>query len=201
MGKDFFMPVSKETNLRNVGKDKPIPLIIPKDDIEKELRKQFEEFVKDDSYFAEYDKYDLLGSKILVRLFVYNPPPKSGLMNIDGSAIEEGIERRKVLPYGKVIGLGRGVTEEYREMFKVGDIAVVGEDIGGSFVNPAYIDWMESRDERPKIKTPQPPVFLGKITTWSDYVFVADRLKEKITREDAFTFFAPQSKFCAKWKR
>lgn len=156
------------------------------------LESKFKEFVADDSYLKDYDAYEIVGSKILLRLFFYTQEKKSGLVGLDGKPIEEQDFKIKLYPIGKIIKLGTNVTEGYNHL-KAGDMVHVADELTNVSLNPAWIEWMEHRDERPKIKTQQPAMFIGNITQWKQYILVADKFKEDNNPADMFTFAVPQT--------
>jgi hypothetical protein len=156
------------------------------------LESKFKEFAADNSYLSNYDQYELIGSRILLRLFFYKKGTNSGLLGPDGKPIEELDFNIKLIPVGKVIKLGTGVTDGYNHL-KPGDIVHIADDISSVSLNPAWVEWMEHRDERPKIKTPQPQPFVGNISNWKQYMFVADKFAGEYTTEDLFTFAIPQN--------
>lgn len=216
MGKQFFMggtAASKSGDdplIKNMLKNVPTqnaPLIgveptevkIAKQ--EAAFKKAFDEFVKDNSYLSTYSPYELLGAKVLLRIFLYVPPQESGLLDTDGVAIEhsDNAGKMKVTSFAKVVKIGSDVTAPYNTI-KEGDIVTLSDDITGSHLNPAWVDWMEARDERPKIKTPPPPQYVGNIATFREYVFMGNKLKMSHDKMDAFTFLVPQNKIVAIWK-
>jgi len=156
------------------------------------LESKFKDFVADNSYFPTYDKYEIIGSKVLLRMFIYKPEVKSGLLGLDGKPIEEDESKLRMFALAKVIKLGTGVTDGYNHL-KPGDIVHLPDDITNVGINPAWIEWMEHRDERPKIKTPQPQPFVGNIANWKQYTFVDNKLDVEKTVEDLFTFALPQN--------
>jgi hypothetical protein len=163
--------------------------------MEGSIEKKFKEFVADNSFIVDYEDYEIFGSKVLLRLFLYTPDKKSGILGLDGKPIEDEIDfgrKARLIPLAKIIKLGTGVNGEYAYL-KPGDIVHVADDISSSHVNPAWIEWMEHRDERPKVKTPEPAMMIGNINAWKPHVFIANKISGELKTIDAYTFAVPQS--------
>lgn len=194
--------------IKNLGGkiEKIAPAIKPVDEAEvkrqqEALDKAFNAFVKDESYFGEYAPYGLIGSKVLLRLFLYVPVAESGLLDAEGNPIEhnESAGKLRVTSFAKVIKVGDDVTTPF-DTIKAGDIVTLPDDITGSRINPAWIDWMEARDERPAPKSAAPQQFIGNISTYKEYVFIGNKLRPTHDKMDAFTFLVPQNKIVSVWK-
>lgn len=207
MGKNFYMgqntPIEK---IIGAPKMQEVPKItIPDEaDIKRKqevLDKAFAEFVKDESYFGEYTPYGIIGSKVLLRLFLYVPPAESGLMDVDGNPIEhsESAGKLRVTSFAKVIKVGDDVTKPF-DTIKAGDIVTLPDDITGSRINPAWLDYMEASKERPGPTSAPPQQFIGNISTYKEYVFIGNKLRPTHDKMDAFTFLVPQSKIVSIWK-
>jgi hypothetical protein len=156
------------------------------------VESKFKEFAANNSYLKDYERYEIIGSKILVRLFFYKQEQKSGILGLDGKPIEDQDFKIKLYPYGKVLKMGTNVTEGYNHL-QPGDMVHVADELTNVSINPAWLEWMEHRDERPKIKTQQPNMFVGNITQWKQYILIADKFKEEQKDEDMFTFAVPQT--------
>jgi hypothetical protein len=179
-----------------------------------EVKKAFESWVKDPSDLEEVKDLEIIGSKVLIRLFFYDPPKKDKSLIIGGDAsfgiigaAAENIRDKEIsakfqiFPFGKVLAVGDSVTGPYEDL-KPGDIITVMDDIKGTHLNPQWIQWMQEGGEnaRPKMKNHEPQQFIGNITQWKKDLFLTDKFKEKMELKDAFTFLLPQTFILTKQK-
>lgn len=179
-----------------------------------EVKKAFEEWTQDTSGIEEAKRYDFIGSKLLLRLFFYDPPKKEKSLIIGGEATQsilgsaadniKGKEisaKFQIFPIAKVLAVGKSVTGEF-ENLKPGDLVTVMDDIKGTHLNPAWIDFMQEggKDRRPKITSVEPPQFIGNISQWKRDIFMLDKFKERPDIDDAFTFLLPQTFVLSKYK-
>lgn len=179
-----------------------------------EVKKAFQEWKDDNSAVEAASKYEFVGSKVLIRLFYFDPPKKDSSLIIGGDAATgligiqsdkaKDVEVRsgfKLFPIAKILAVGNGVTGEYSKL-KPGDIAVVMDDIKGTHLNPKWLDYMEKGgpNARPKITSAPPPQFIGNLAQWARDIFALDKFKAKYDTEDMMTFLLPQNFILSKYK-
>lgn len=176
-----------------------------------EVKEAFSEWVKKDDVTDEVKNHDFFGSKVLVRVFLYNPPKKEGSLIIGSNTAEllgsagknvDGTElnaKARILPFVKVLKVGSNVTSPY-DTLKPGDIVTVSDVITEVRLNPAYEHWIKQggKEARPKITTPEPPKHISGLETWREFQFQVDKFKEEYDKEDRLTFLIPQSYIISK---
>jgi hypothetical protein len=163
------------------------------------LKEKFAGFIVDNSYLQDYRQYEIIGSKILLRMFVFVPKP-TGLLDADGKDLSAKL-KLSIFPFAKVIKLGTGVTADYTHL-QPGDIVHMSDDITKVQLNPEWIAWKQMQDQRPKpqvMADQEPQPFVGNIARLKDYVFIADKFNNEPTTEDMFTYALPQNFVLGKW--
>lgn len=165
------------------------------------LTEQFAKFIVDDSYLEKYSSYEIIGAKILLRMF-HVVPKKSGIIGADGKDLAEQV-KLEIFPFAKVIKLGTSVSPDYQDL-KPGDIVHLSDDLTKVQINPEWIAWKQMQDQRPKpevmaMSEPQP--FVGNITRLREYVFLADKFNKEPEVADMFTYAAPQNFVLGRWNQ
>lgn len=177
------------------------------------IKEVFKEWAKDNEVVKQFAPYEIIGSKILIRLFLYRTPKEErkiiipddvpNIIGIDKSKLKdseaEGGAKDKITCFAKVLKLGTMVGSDYAEL-KPGDIVSVPDNIMNTSINPDWLYWKEQggHDSRPQNKNPEPPKFIGNIATWRDFIFMADKFNDKMSVDDALTFLIPQNQIISK---
>lgn len=168
-----------------------------------DIKKAFEEFVKDESYFKDYSMYEFLHPQVLLRLFIYAPPIEVLKTNIIG--IEEGSslsqQRQTVFtPIAKVIKVSKECTGVYATL-KPGDLITVTDDIADMQENPRWREFEELKKERPAPEIPNVPRFVPKLAQWKNHLFIKDKLygTMDVSTGDGVTFLLPQTYVVSKY--
>jgi len=175
-----------------------------KEHLAKQYIEQYDEFVKDESYLEDYNKFCFVKGDVLVRIFrlmdrkLTNNITEGGIYIPEES--QDGITR--ITSYAKVIALGN-VTQEFSDMIEVGDIVKLTDHITGVKENPRYQELVEKANERgtgvdpsrlPELK--DVPMYISNLSDWDQY-----NLRSSIvdyTDNDALTYLIPQSFIIAK---
>ena len=168
-----------------------------------EIKKAFDEFVSDDSYFKDYNNYEFFHPEILLRLFVYSPPIEKLKSNIIGLEAGSSLsQQRQTLftPIAKVIRVSPECTGSYKNL-KPGDLVTVTDDIADMQENPRWREFEELKKERPAPELPNVPRFVPKLTQWKNRLFVKDKLYGTMSVDagDGVTFLLPQTYIISKY--
>lgn len=160
------------------------------------LTEDFKGWVKEPVQ-KEFKNFKPFGPKILIRLYYYKPNYKSSKVKIYKDLTSEELAQEeldsRLLPIGKVLALGNGVSKEYEEL-KPGDLVYVSDMMTGSKVNKEWVEYQALALEKPGIKEKleEPPMFIGYISQWKDYVFMKDKTGASPSMDDAYTFLLPE---------
>lgn len=154
---------------------------------QEELQKDFKIWLKDESYFKDYNKVSLVKEgDLLIRLYRYTQQ-RELLDPLTG----EKIKQVKILPVVKVI-------KSNSPSFNVGDICSISENIAEIATNPMWLQWHKlMTDSRPIPEgLPEPDKQVGLILDWrKGYQFTLDKLEP--TEDDRYTFIIPFSQIRA----
>lgn len=152
----------------------------------------------------QFSHYKPLGDRILIRLYLYEPPAPSKVkiyqdLTSKKTASEE--MRTTLFPIGKVLSLGNTVRDAYKKL-KPGDLITVSDLMTGSGINPEWEKYHMMALEKPGMKerVPEPPKYQGYITQWKEFVFVQDKLCGIPNIQDAYTFLLPDRYILAKYE-
>lgn len=124
-----------------------------KEKIQKEFKKALNDFIKDESYFKEYDKFTPLGNKVLVKVFKFVPSEdvQSELGHsqiliqgaIDGKWKPSSVAMaEKIFPIVKIIKKGKAIEDN--DIQEGGVYTVPFDEITGEAWNPDFLHLMNS---------------------------------------------------------
>lgn len=179
--------------------------------MQKELREQIENFIKDESYFPKYKNIVPLWDYYLVRLFKFKPKKSqmTTIIYVPNSQGEwlpsTGVLDEKLFPLIKVIKVG---PEAKRDDVKPGDVYTVpSQEILGESFNPDFLHMINT------FKTPGgnqgsvvnlPAGVPQKIKNvekyWELDMFVLPENYGKPTEDDKLTYLIPSSKLKTRYE-
>lgn len=132
----------------------------------------FENWIKDESYFTDYNIYNLLRDETLIRIYKFVPTESQDdpLFNEDGEPL--AADRERILPLAKVIKVGPKGTLG----LKPGDIVSMMEAVGLRTYNPEYWKWLDQKSANPGFDEKQPPLFLFGLEKLQSMMFIRDKV-------------------------
>jgi len=153
----------------------------------------------------DFSKYEILGDKILVRLYYYDADRSEKrntplYVGFDSEKTLQSERESQLFPIGKVMAVGNGVNDPWDKL-KPGDLVTVMDHIAASELNKEWVDFQALTLEKPglKDKMAPPEAFRGVVANWKGDVFVGNKFKEKLEAEDAFTFLLNQRYILTKY--
>jgi len=154
-----------------------------------EILEHFENWLEDQSYFSNYEKYKILRNEILIRVYRYVPELAEGEdYLLDEHNIPYVAQKELMLPIAKVIAAGPKC--EYG--LEPGDLVTLPDNLLVKMYNPSYLEWAERQDERPLKKGEHPPVYIYGLEKWSHMIFIGDKIAGH-NEEDLVTFLLPEN--------
>lgn len=159
------------------------------EDVDARQIDHFEQWLADESYFKDYNIYNLLRNEVLIRVYKYTPALEEGEEYLlDEHGVPYVALKEILLPLAKVIQAGPKCEYEW----KPGDLVALPDAIALRTYNHDYLQYVERQDERPIVKGEHPPVFVYGLDKWTNMVFVKDKVLG-FTDEDALTFIIPET--------
>jgi len=150
------------------------------------VREHFQAWLKDESYFQDYDGWNLSKpGTMIVRLYRYQRA--TSLLHGDSY---------KILPIVKVIKAHpEGFFKDQPPKFVTGMILNVNDSIANIMVSGDWVVWKHRMDvERPQPTIPEPPKFDGLLNEWlRTSRFAVDKLNP--SPDDDWTFVRTENDF------
>jgi hypothetical protein len=168
------------------------------DNLDKKIQLEKEKAEKRDKLMSEsYNNWLNDGSKIelahdhkivnegyvMIEIFYYVEKIETMLI-VEGSSSECYY---KTLPVAKVLNVGES------KVLKVGDIVTISPLMSKNVLNEEWVKYQSVIREQPtmqKVLT-EPPVFMGRLTEWLQYMYQLEPLKETSTN-DQHTYLLPE---------
>lgn len=153
----------------------------------------------------EFGKYELLGDRILIRLYYYDAQrseKRNTPLYLDWNSEKtlQDEQESQLFSIAKVLAVGNTVQEPWNTL-KSGDLVTVMDHISASELSKEWVDYQALLLEKPglkdKMEPPQP--YKGIVSNWKGDVFVGDKFKQQLDVEDAFTFLINQRYILTKY--
>ena len=157
---------------------------------EEEIQNAFLDWVKDESYFPKYEKWELTKeNQVMFRVFYFEKENSAGLLSSTGNVLTQ----LKILPFGKVI-------KSSSKSFSAGDIIALPDNINDIQTTEEWVVWNKRMlVERPQPDIEEPEKYVGLITAWrANDKFVADKFNPDM--DDEYTFIKNAFEFNVKYK-
>lgn len=158
-------------------------------DLDPEQINHLESWLKDSSYFSDYDPYKILRNEVLLRVYKYTPElPEGEDYLLDEHGVPYVSHKERILPFGKVIAVGSKCEDGHQ----VGDVVILPDAVGLRTYNEEYLRFVERNDERPIVKGEHPPVFNYGIDKWAHMIFVRDKVAG-FDEDDHMCYIIPET--------
>ena len=142
------------------------------EDISEAEIKDFERWLKDESYIEEYGIYEFIKDDVLLRVYKYVPEEDTENPLFDDRGKPLGASKERVCAIAKVIKTGPNNNLD----LKPGDHVALIDGVAIKTLNPKYLEWSERQDERPAPKGKRPEVYIYGLEKFYNFTFVKDKL-------------------------
>lgn len=169
------------------------------------LKQDFDQWAKE-PVPKEFERYEIFGDKIAVRLYYFNASKynkKSQKIYKDFTSEESLLDEinSKLYSVGKVLAVGTTLRDPWSSL-KPGDLVIVEDWVTGTELNKEWEQYQALALEKPGLRdrVPEPPMMQGAAMRWKDNVFLENKFTGSMRVEDATTFVLQERYILGKYR-